>query len=318
MNGSAARHALTRILSCKSCKSCLNRTLRTIALLLIVAARAAAGDPFLDAVVSFEPGSSAGFGAEELPGIVLGPPRGLGPLEGSTDAVALGNGGSITVAFRDNAACDGPGPDLLIFENAFYAGEVGGLLFAEVGIVAVSADGEQFFEFPYDAESFAGLAGTHTVLSNPDNGIDPTDPALAGGDPFDLAALGLARVSFVRIRDPGPAIADPGNRVPPGNSAGFDLDAIAAIHSCDPLDATTPTATTTPSPTPTPTPTPVRGDVDGNGRFDDADRQWIAAEIFDGDGEALAEAVTSGSVRGLPGVDVNGDGRVTAADLAVR
>lgn len=287
----------------------------TALLLVALAPRSSAGDPFLDAVVSFHPGANAGFGADDLPGIVLGPPRGLGPLQGSTDVVSLGDGGSITVAFRDNAACDGPGPDLLVFENAFHAGDAAGPLFIEVGVVAVSPDGEHFFEFPYDPHSFAGLAGTHTVLSNPENGIDPTDPEAAGGDPFDLAALGLRRIAYVRITDPGAAIPDPGNRLPPGNSGGFDLDAIAAIHSCDPADESTATPDATPSPTPTRV--PAAGDVDGNGLFDDTDRLLILSELFDGDGDALADAVSGGSVRGLPGIDANGDARVTAADLVV-
>jgi len=219
-----------------------------LALLVLLLASRAGAAGFADELVSFSPGERAGFGSDELPAIVFGPPQGSGDQQGSFDTLALGDGGSVVLAFRAAAICDGPGPDFTVFENAFYGG--GTLLFAEVGIVAVSDDGVQFVEFPYDPITFAGLAGTHPVYSNASNGIDPFDPAVSGGDPFDLADLGLARATYVRITDPGAAIADPGNRVPPGNSAGFDLDAIAALHTCG---GAPPTGSATPSATPTPT-----------------------------------------------------------------
>src|SRR5262245_16915401 len=40
-------------------------------------------DRFITKVVSFTPGTCAGFGAAKMPGIVLGPPVGAGDLEGS-------------------------------------------------------------------------------------------------------------------------------------------------------------------------------------------------------------------------------------------
>jgi len=216
----------------------------------------AASDPFLDEVVQFTPGEHAGFGQDQLPGIVLGPPVGFGALQGSTHTLSLGNGGSVVVRFDDPAVCDGPGADFIIFENAFFAGSLAGPLFIEVGIVAVSADGIEFVEFPYDATTFAGLAGRTPVYSAPGNGIDPLDPAVAGGDAFDLADIGLASIRYVRITDPGAAIPDPGNRVVPGNSGGFDLDAIAALHTCDAGGATaTPSRSPSPSPSPSPTTT---------------------------------------------------------------
>jgi len=94
-----------------------------------------------------------------------------------------------------------------------------------------------------------GLAGQTPVLSNPDNGIDPLDPLVSGGDTFDLASVGLAWAAYVRITDPGASIPDPGNMIPPGTSAGFDLDAIAALHACDPgaMPSPTPTHTEVPA-----------------------------------------------------------------------
>jgi hypothetical protein len=306
------------------------------AALLLAAIPAAAADPFIDEVVSFTPGERAGFGADQLPGIVLGPPRGRGSLEGSLDVVSLGDGGRIVVAMRDGDICDGPGADFTVFENAFYGG--GTALFAEVGIVSVSADGSHFVDFPYDPSTLDGLAGKTPVFSHPDNDIDPTDPASSGGDSFDLGRVGLSRAVYVRITDPGEAIADPGNRLPPGNSAGFDLDAVAAIHVCgEEATPPAPTATATPSSTPaapatpsltalpapsatprpaTPTPPPGigAGDANGDGMVDERDVEDTLAELFDGDG-ALAAAAGGGLVRSRPGVDANADGLVTAADL---
>src|SRR5262249_12036449 len=132
----------------------------------VAAGTAAAGDPWLDRVRAFEPGTQAGFGAEELPGMVLGKPEGLGLGAGSADVVSLGNNGQIIVSFDDNAVVDGEGDDLVIYENAFLSGS---LVFAEYAFVEVSADGRTWYAFPYDATTHEGLAGKEPVLSNSDN-----------------------------------------------------------------------------------------------------------------------------------------------------
>lgn len=224
------------------------------------AATAWSQDAFIDAVSSFSPGTSAGFGAAELPGIVLGPPRGAGAIQGSLDIVSLGVGGSIVVRFDQPVICDGPGPDLTVFENAFHSGSPSGPVFTEYGFVAVSQDGVSFIQFPHDPVTRAGLAGQQPVLSHPDNGIDPLDPSGAGGDTFDLATIGLSWAAYVRVVDVAGAIPDTGDlpqfAVPP--SAGFDLDAMAALHACDPGAMASPTPTETeipPAATPTPTST---------------------------------------------------------------
>src|SRR5262245_29028297 len=108
---------------------------------LLSAAIARAQDPFVDSVASFTPGSNAGFGADQLPDIVLGPPRGAGAVQGSFDVVSLGNDGVIVVGFDQPVICDGPGADFTVFENAFHSGSPSGPIFAEYGIVAVSQDG---------------------------------------------------------------------------------------------------------------------------------------------------------------------------------
>jgi hypothetical protein len=191
-------------------------------LLIALAGCASPGEPFAVRVVSFEPGTGAGFGQDRLPAVVLGPPRGAGEVEGSLDVVSLGVGGSIVVELGADAV-DLPGPDLIVFENAFRA--FGGNLYKEPGIVALSVDGDAFVELACDPESGAGCAGVAPVFAHADdNDLDPTDPAVAGGDPIDLGPTGLARARFVRITD-----AEAGSNFGTDNF-GFDLDAVAVVH----------------------------------------------------------------------------------------
>lgn len=231
-------------------------------------------DPFVDAVTAFNPGAGAGFGQDEFPAIVLGPPAGAGASAGSLDVLSLGDGGVIVLEFVDNVATNGPGPDLIIFENAFYAGGDPENVFSEVAFVEVSQDGTEFHRFPndYDPEgtpvnnpaNWHGFAGVGPVFSHPDNSIDPTDPDTAGGDLFDLDDVGLQWIRYLRIIDTGEGdaaatdddgdiIYDPG--FPGGTVAGFDLDAVAAVYS-EPVPTPTPPGEPTASPSPSITPTP--------------------------------------------------------------
>lgn len=184
-------------------------------------------DPFVDRVVSFEPGLGAGYGEKKLPDIVLGGPRGEGKLAPSNHVLSLGNGGRITLEFVDNEVIDGDGPDLLVFENPFLErpGSDPSRGHFELAKVELSHDGIEWHEIPYDKGTRKGCAGHHPVLANvDDNEIDPTNPAKAGGDPFDLKDVGLKFVRFVRITDLGNGSGDNG-------TSGFDLDAVAAVHS---------------------------------------------------------------------------------------
>ncbi|MGD9763765.1 MAG: dockerin type I domain-containing protein [Candidatus Binatia bacterium] len=288
------------------------------AAVLLTAAAAPGQDPYADAVVAFTPGEHAGFGADLLPDIVLGPPRGAGLQQGSLHVASLGNGGAITLRFELPLICNGEGPDFTVFENAFHSGGPDGPVFEEYGIVAVSQDGVNFVDLPYDAVTHAGLAGRRPVLSDVDNGIDALDPAVSGGDTFDLAPTGLAWAAYVRITDPGASIPDPGNLIPPGDNSGFDLDAIAALHACDPsaMGSATPTPTATPLGTGgSPTPAAVAGDLDGDGRLTPADLVQLVRELFDGDGD-LASAAAGGEISSPPAADLGGDGRIGAADVA--
>lgn len=178
-------------------------------------------DVFADEVVSYSLGDNGGFGADKLPDVVLGPPRGKGDRAGSMHVLSLGRGGEIVLGFGDLELVDGDGPDLLVFENAFVG-------FIETGHVAVSDDGETWHEWPCDPEDgengFPGCAGVSPVFASGFDGPDPADPAVAGGDAFDLADLGLSSAKYVRIRDSGHNDYE-------GTSGGFDLDAVALVHS---------------------------------------------------------------------------------------
>jgi hypothetical protein len=179
------------------------------------------GSPhFADRVVDYTPGGFAGYGQDKFPGVVLGPPQGGGASAGSLDVLSLGKGGCIVLAFADREVIDGDGADFLVFENPFSG-------FFETGMVSVSDDGTTWATFPCaatdQAANYPGCAGTHYVFSSPGNGIDPTHPTLAGGDPYDLHDLGLATAHYIRI-------CDSGQNSYAGTSGGFDLDAVAVVH----------------------------------------------------------------------------------------
>ena len=173
-------------------------------------------NPYVDRVVAFLPGPNAGFGQAKMPEVVFGPPQGGGLAAGGLDVVSLGNAGTLVVAFDDLVAVDGPGPDLLVFENAFTG-------FVETGRVSASVDGVIWVDWPCDPVTTLGCAGVRPVFSAPGNGIAATDPAKAGGDAFDLAVIGLASARYMRIVDTG------ANKYE-GVTGGFDLDAVAVLN----------------------------------------------------------------------------------------
>ena len=135
--------------------------------------------PFADAITDYLPGPGAGFGQDRLPDIVLGSPEGRGPFAGSLDVLSLGEGGVIFLEMTDLGIVDGPGPDLLVFENPFRG-------WLEAGAVAVSEDGITWHEWPCEPtnsdDDYPGCAGTAAVYLSSTGEIDPTDPEAAGGD----------------------------------------------------------------------------------------------------------------------------------------
>lgn len=186
--------------------------------------------PYAHEVVDVSYGPDAGWGQDAMPGVVLGPPRGAGLVSGSLDVVALGNGGSITLGFGALTIVDGEGPDLIVFENPFYAGGDPAHPFAELATVELSADGQTWHAFDCSATSYpyGSCAGWNPVLANVDeNELDPTDPQVAGGEAFDLADLGLTEARFVRIVDRPDTV---------GLAGSFDLDAVALVHASCSID----------------------------------------------------------------------------------
>ncbi len=146
-----------------------------------------------------------------------------------TKITCLGAGGSITLAFP-GFITNGPGADFAVFENGITDS------FLELAYVEVSMDGRSFVRFP-----------GHSLTASPVSSfgaIDATNVTQLGskyrsgfGEPYDLATLGLPWVTHVRLVDiPGDgASLDAANRsiydpFPNTQSAGFDLDGVAALH----------------------------------------------------------------------------------------
>lgn len=179
--------------------------------------------PYATVVVSYELGEHAGLGTVEQ---VLGPPEPGSPSSGSMDVLSLGIGGEVILGFVGREFEDGPGADLLIWENAFWIGGDPGNPFAELGEVSVSEDGESWTAFPCDplaaSPQDSGCAGVQARQPFEICDTIPLDSDIVGGDAFDLADIGVERARYVRIRDQ----AQDGE--PP--SAGFDLDAIGAVY----------------------------------------------------------------------------------------
>ena len=196
------------------------------------------------------------FGAPNLPGVVSGPPGDSTVTSGATSVASLGLSGQVSFEFRDLWIEDRPGPDFIVFENAFFSGPVPGsagdafLVFAEPMFVEVSVDGNAWVRFPSDAAALddargrltiddalygrlAGLAGrTPTLTGNWTVADDPQAFDLqgvggvsgAGGDAFDLADVGLTEARFVRLIDAG------GQNGFPGPAEGADVDAVVVLH----------------------------------------------------------------------------------------
>jgi len=173
------------------------------------------------------------------------PGNALGAATGSSfDVVSLGDGGLVTLFFESGIG-DGPGNDLAVWENGFFAP---GGLFAELAFVEVSSNGLDFVRF--DAVS---------LRDTPVGGSDVIDPSddrnLAGDQPIDLGTgfdlselhetslvladlLDLNDVRYVRIVD---AIGDGSTFDSEGwpiydpyptafASGGFDLQAVGVLH----------------------------------------------------------------------------------------
>jgi hypothetical protein len=182
--------------------------------------------PWPDAVVMYRQGPNAtpGFDSTNIhfPLNVLGPPdstaTGVSPSSRPEEIQALGTGGEIILRYNDRVIVNRPGPDFTVFENAFFVGGDSNTVFREVALVAVSKDGVTYVQFP-----FAGPPTWHNLAgATPTLGGNPLDPALSGGDSFDLQEIGMDSVSYIRIVDAAALVPDDG--------VSFDLDAVGALH----------------------------------------------------------------------------------------
>ena len=180
------------------------------------------------------------------------------------EIVSIGAGGRLVLQF-DTPVTDDPfnpfGIDLLIFGNAFFAAGPGGdscanpaFCFSEGGVVEVSTDGEAWVEAvgvdgdgmfptegyldrvdPYDTapglieSDFTRPVGPSLQLAD-FGGLHYTDVldlyrGSGGGAGIDLAPLGLAAISYVRITNPAGAFDTP------------EIDAVADVAPRWPGDA---------------------------------------------------------------------------------
>lgn len=165
-------------------------------------------------------------------------------------AVSLGDGGSITLGFPASIE-NGPGPDFIVFENAF---AFGGTVFAELAFVEVSTDGVNFVRMPaisrIDRElgAFDGISAdeTYNLAGNfvGGTGFDLDDilqsPAVLAGD-VDPDFINYVRVVDVigdcanasSFDDTGNAVCDP---YPTAfASGGFDLTGVAIMNPPGPV-----------------------------------------------------------------------------------
>lgn len=189
------------------------------------------GSAAADLIVGYSPGPGVQAQYSD-PEAALGDPD-LVESPCCTGMVQLGQGGSIILAFADNAVVDGEGPDFQVF------GESARDDFLQVD---VSDDGEVWHTYPRMSESPGGL---------------------------DLADLGLERIVFVRLTDLQPGTrtgAELDAVLALNNGHGREMSGLGAQRFVSIATPTStpkppPTATIVPKPTATrkpPTPVPAR------------------------------------------------------------
>jgi hypothetical protein len=177
----------------------------------------------------------------DIPGVASGIP---------TDAVSLGDGGSVTVKFPE-PIYDGPDFDFAVFENGISSGTPA-LIYMELGFVEVSSDGIQFARFDSLTSRITPVAGLEEA--DPDDYDNLAGNRIAGtGTEFDLFELAnhplvlsgdvdLDAIEYIRIED---VIGDDSTSDSMGSPiydpfptsfimGGFDIDAVGAINVPEP------------------------------------------------------------------------------------
>ncbi len=175
-------------------------------------------------------GQNTGQSPEYFPMNIFGKPDSnaskTAPASTPDEVCSLGLGGEIIIGFKGYEIIDGPGADFTIFENAFI-NPATNKVFAEPAVVSVSYDGINFFDFPFDTLTLKGCAGI-----TPTNGKnDCFNPDVSGGDKFDLAAIGLGKARFIKIKDISEIVLNnPEHPYYDPIITGFDLDAVCGLH----------------------------------------------------------------------------------------
>lgn len=161
-----------------------------------------------------------------------GPPRGGGARAQNadlTDLVSLPDGASIVVELEGVELVDGPGEDVVVFENPFEVSrgltrwmEPGTVAFAlgDVRAAVPSRLDDRYGDgVSGDPGRYAsGFFGVVPVRAHAErNDRVPGHPA-GGGDRFDLASAGLPAADAVELADV------------PGDGFSPDLDAVALVH----------------------------------------------------------------------------------------
>ncbi len=161
--------------------------------------------------------------------------------------LTLGLGGALILEVKNNGYLkNGPGPDIVIYENPFlirsrrWRRKLGSDYFIETGCVAVwgvenindinNESALKKYEFTCNYKGrpyYQGCAGVHPVIPAPKS----YGPLAMGGDVFDLSDLEeeVVAVKRIEIKDCG------GNLMPRAiqgkGKEGFDLDSIALLHA---------------------------------------------------------------------------------------
>lgn len=119
--------------------------------------------------------------------------KALGPASaGGSEVLVLGRGGEVILRFSQGLR-DGPGADLVVYENAFSD------TFLELAYVEVSSDGETFVRFPGYAQTAGPVPGFGEVRPEFIHGL--AGKYRAGfGVPFDFDTL---REAYSAVRDNG-------------------------------------------------------------------------------------------------------------------
>jgi hypothetical protein len=202
-----------------------------------------------DRVVDAPGATGEGFGDATL---AVNGVHGGGNIAGSVDVYSLGYDERpyVVLGWTGARVTNGPGADLVVFENAFRTTWAADEWFMDPAIVEVSLDGETWVAFPHDyvatdetmysphEDDWIGFAGVTPVVFDSDETMDAFDP-LSGGDTFDLDALGTDGLAgeirqdgfrFVRITSAAIVVNEDTGMVFPREriSNGADVDGIAA------------------------------------------------------------------------------------------